>query len=159
MLHYLTPAAGEVIVDATVGAGGHARLIGEHRPRGRLIGLDRDESMLDLARPRLTGLARRRCFTRNFDRLRDALDELGVAAVDGVLSNTLSRRRRRAAQEQWLRIAVVHSKAAENLEVLGGGFAFAGHGVELDFAGFAVAGLDGVYDAGAGVGADGEAVD
>ena len=31
--------------------------------------------------------------------------------------------------------------------------------MELDFAGFAVAGFDGVDDAGAGVGADGEAVD
>ena len=36
---------------------------------------------------------------------------------------------------------------------------FAGEGVELDFAGLAVAGLDGVYDAGADVGGDGEAVD
>ena len=31
--------------------------------------------------------------------------------------------------------------------------------MELDFAGFAVAGFDGVDDAGAGIGADGEAVD
>ena len=35
----------------------------------------------------------------------------------------------------------------------------AGEGVELDFAGLAVAGLDGVNDAGADVGGDGEAVD
>ncbi|HKI31861.1 MAG TPA: 16S rRNA (cytosine(1402)-N(4))-methyltransferase RsmH [Gemmataceae bacterium] len=87
VLHFLAPAAGAVIVDATVGAGGHARLIAERvGPAGRLIGLDRDESMLDLARPRLTGL----CATllhANFDRLRDVLDELGVAAVDGVLAD------------------------------------------------------------------------
>ncbi len=44
-------------------------------------------------------------------------------------------------------------------EVLGFGFAFAWHGVELDFAGFAVAGFDGVDDSGADFGSDGEAVD
>ncbi len=87
VLHYLAPAAGETIVDATVGAGGHARLIAERvGPAGRLIGLDRDESMLDIARPRLTGLPVT-LLHANFDRLRDVLDDLGVAAVDGVLAD------------------------------------------------------------------------
>jgi 16S rRNA (cytosine1402-N4)-methyltransferase len=87
VLHYLAPAAGETFVDATVGAGGHARLIAERvGPAGRLIGLDRDESMLDIARPRLTGLPVTLVHC-NFDRLRDALDDLGVAAVDGVLAD------------------------------------------------------------------------
>jgi 16S rRNA (cytosine1402-N4)-methyltransferase len=87
VLHYLAPAAGETIVDATVGAGGHARLIAQRvGPAGRLIGLDRDDSMLDIARPRLTGLPAALVHA-NFDRLRDALDELGVAAVDGVLAD------------------------------------------------------------------------
>ena len=36
---------------------------------------------------------------------------------------------------------------------------FAGDGVELDFAGFAVAGFDGVYDSAADFGGDGEAID
>ena len=44
-------------------------------------------------------------------------------------------------------------------DTFGGGVFGAGEGVELDFAGFAVAGLDGIYDSGAGVGANGEAVD
>ncbi len=44
-------------------------------------------------------------------------------------------------------------------EVLGCGFGVAGDGVELDFTGLAVTGLDGVYDSCAGVGGDGEAVD
>jgi 16S rRNA (cytosine1402-N4)-methyltransferase len=87
VLHFLAPAASEVIVDATVGAGGHARLIAERvGPGGRLIGLDQDPAMLDLARPRLTGLPAT-LLHANFDRLRDALDELGVAAVDGVLTD------------------------------------------------------------------------
>src|SRR5262245_58093658 len=57
VLHYLAPGPGDVIVDATVGGGGHARLIAERLgSHGRLIGLDQDASMLDLARPRLAGL-------------------------------------------------------------------------------------------------------
>jgi 16S rRNA (cytosine1402-N4)-methyltransferase len=87
VLHFLAPAPGEIVVDATVGAGGHARLIAERvGPGGRLIGLDQDPAMLDLAGPRLTGLLVT-LLHANFDRLRDALDELGVATVDGVLAD------------------------------------------------------------------------
>src|SRR5437763_16513722 len=43
VLHYLAPAPGQVIVDATTGAGGHARLIAEAPgPGGRVIALDPD---------------------------------------------------------------------------------------------------------------------
>ena len=87
VLHYLAPASGETIVDATVGAGGHARLIAERLGNsGRVIGLDRDEMMLDLARPRLTGLPTT-LLHGNYDRLRDVLDEQGITAVDGVLAD------------------------------------------------------------------------
>jgi len=87
VLHFLAPAPGETIVDATVGAGGHARLIAERLgPTGRLIGLDRDETMLDLARPRLAD-SNVELLHANFDRLRDVLDELRIAAVDGVLAD------------------------------------------------------------------------
>ena len=42
VLEALAPAAGQTVVDATVGAGGHARLIVERLgDTGRLIGLDR----------------------------------------------------------------------------------------------------------------------
>ena len=54
VLHYLAPAPGQVLVDATVGAGGHARMLAERLgPAGRLIGLDQDPAMLTLARRRL----------------------------------------------------------------------------------------------------------
>jgi 16S rRNA (cytosine1402-N4)-methyltransferase len=87
VLHYLGPAPGQVLVDATVGAGGHARLLAERVvPDGRLIGLDRDAAMLDLARPRLAGLPVT-LVQSGFDRLRAVLDELGLPAVDGVLAD------------------------------------------------------------------------
>jgi 16S rRNA (cytosine1402-N4)-methyltransferase len=87
VLAALDPAAGQVFVDATVGAGGHARLLAERlAPGGRLIGLDRDVAMLELARSRLAGLSVT-LLHAPFSRLRQVLDELGVAAVDGVLAD------------------------------------------------------------------------
>src|SRR5262245_47789909 len=87
VLAYLDPKPGEVMVDATVGAGGHARLIAQElQPGGRLIGLDRDDAMLELARPRLEGLPVT-LLPGNFDSLRSVLDGLGLAAVDGVVAD------------------------------------------------------------------------
>ncbi len=87
VLHYLDPQPGQTIVDATVGVGGHARLLAERIvPDGRLIGLDQDPSMLALAERRLQGLpiVLRH---RNFDELPDVLRELAVPAVDAVLAD------------------------------------------------------------------------
>jgi len=87
VLAALTPQPGQVIVDATVGAGGHARLVAEHlQPGGRLIGLDRDPAMLELARKRVEGLPVT-LVQANFDQLRLVLDDQGIAAADGVLAD------------------------------------------------------------------------
>ena len=87
VLELLDPQPGQVLVDATVGAGGHARLLAERLgPGGRLIGLDQDPGMLELARPRLEGLPVTLVHA-NFDRLRQVLDELGLGRVDGVLAD------------------------------------------------------------------------
>ena len=86
VLHLLDPQPGQVIVDATVGAGGHARLVAQRLDAGRLIGLDRDPAMLELARPRLTGLPVT-LLQANFGELRRVLDEQGIEAVDGVLAD------------------------------------------------------------------------
>jgi 16S rRNA (cytosine1402-N4)-methyltransferase len=87
VLHYLSPQPGQVLVDATVGAGGHARLLAERLlPGGRLIGLDQDPAVLEVARTRLEGLPI--TFVHgNFDVLRQALDELAIDSVDGVLAD------------------------------------------------------------------------
>src|SRR5437588_152687 len=87
VLQALAPTPGQIVVDATVGAGGHARLLAERLgPTGRLIGLDRDAAMLDLTRPRLEGLPIT-LVQANFDQLRQVLDEQGISAVDGVLAD------------------------------------------------------------------------
>jgi 16S rRNA (cytosine1402-N4)-methyltransferase len=87
VLEYLAPAPGQVIVDATVGAGGHGRLLAERLgPTGRLIGLDQDAAMLALARPRLEGLPVT-LVQANFDELPEVLAGLKIEAVDGVLAD------------------------------------------------------------------------
>jgi 16S rRNA (cytosine1402-N4)-methyltransferase len=87
VMHYLAPAAGEIFVDATVGGGGHTRLLAERvAPAGRVIGLDRDAAMLDLARPQLTHLPVI-LIQRSFDEVDSVLSELGIDRVDGVLAD------------------------------------------------------------------------
>jgi 16S rRNA (cytosine1402-N4)-methyltransferase len=88
VLRYLAPQEGQIIVDATAGAGGHSSLILERLgATGRLVASDRDESMLDIVRSRLSTVpgARFHLMQANFDRLPDILGTLGIAAVDGVL--------------------------------------------------------------------------
>ena len=87
VLDLLAPGPGQVVVDATLGAGGHARLLAERvAPGGRLVALDRDPAMIELARPRLEGMPV--TFLRaSFDQLRQVLDDLGLEAVDAVLAD------------------------------------------------------------------------
>jgi 16S rRNA (cytosine1402-N4)-methyltransferase len=86
-LAHLDPRPGQVWADCTTGAGGHASLIADRLgPTGRLIGLDQDAAMLDLARPRLAG--RPVTLVRaNFDHLPEVLATLGVTQLDGVLAD------------------------------------------------------------------------
>lgn len=86
-LHFLDPQPGQMIVDGTVGLGGHAHLIASRLgPKGRLIGLDRDDTMLALAQSRLEGFPAT-LVQASFDQLRSVLDRLEVDRVDGVLAD------------------------------------------------------------------------
>lgn len=90
----LSPRPGGVIVDATVGAGGHAAtLLADLGPTGRLIGLDRDPQALALAEKRLAAAAAEigpsaapwTLLRANFADLKAVLEAVGVHAIDGVL--------------------------------------------------------------------------
>ncbi len=91
VMEYLTPRPGSVLVDATLGGGGHAEaLCAAAAPGGRLLGLDRDVAACAAAEARLRPAAERGGVTlhvahANFAVLEDVLDELGWGAVDGVL--------------------------------------------------------------------------
>lgn len=87
VLEYLDPKEGEVIVDGTVGTGGHAeniaRKIGKE---GRLIAIDRDPSAIAAARERLVGMAPEiRYHCQNFRDIVSVIRSEGIDSVDGVL--------------------------------------------------------------------------
>lgn len=81
----LRPEEGKVIVDATLGGGGHAEaLLG----RGAtVIGVDRDPRALAAARERLASSTRFRAIQGNFGDLEELLSREGVLPVQGVLAD------------------------------------------------------------------------
>jgi 16S rRNA (cytosine1402-N4)-methyltransferase len=88
VLDLLLPAleGGGVVVDATLGRGGHAARLLEAAPGIELVGIDRDPQAVDAARTRLAASSRRvRIVRDDFARLPAVLERLGVASVRGVL--------------------------------------------------------------------------
>ncbi|GMA85432.1 hypothetical protein GCM10025868_06820 [Angustibacter aerolatus] len=85
----LAPAletAGSVVVDGTLGMGGHAEALLRRCPEAVLVGIDRDEQALALAGERLAGFGERvRLVHAVFDELAQVLADLGLASVQGVL--------------------------------------------------------------------------
>ncbi|WP_104130664.1 16S rRNA (cytosine(1402)-N(4))-methyltransferase RsmH [Cryobacterium sp. N21] len=77
---------GAVLVDATLGMGGHAEAILSRFPELTLVGLDRDTEALAIAEERLKGFAGRVHLVHTvYDGIGDALDGLGITEVAGVL--------------------------------------------------------------------------
>ena len=77
---------GAVMVDATLGLGGHSEAVLTRLPAARVVGIDRDPAALELAGRRLEPFGDR--FTgvhAVYDELREVLDELGLDHVDAVL--------------------------------------------------------------------------
>lgn len=85
----VTPALqheGAVLVDATLGMGGHTEAILQACPQAHVVGLDRDPQALELAGARLAPFAARTTLVHAvYDEISDVLARLGLAAVDGVL--------------------------------------------------------------------------
>ena len=89
VLAILAPAIqqpGAVLVDATLGLGGHAAFALERFPDLRLIGIDRDRVALDLSRERLEPFGPRATLVHAvYDELPEVLASLGIATVHGIL--------------------------------------------------------------------------
>jgi 16S rRNA (cytosine1402-N4)-methyltransferase len=88
-LDLLAPAIssqGAVLVDATLGLGGHTQAALETFPNLRVIGLDRDLAALDHSRIRLAQFADRIDLVHAvYDRLPEVLAQLQIPAVQGIL--------------------------------------------------------------------------
>jgi 16S rRNA (cytosine1402-N4)-methyltransferase len=89
VLELLAPALtapGAVVVDATLGMGGHAEALLVAHPQARLIGIDRDSDALALATARLAPFETRITLVHAvYDQLPVVLAELGLSTVDGIL--------------------------------------------------------------------------
>lgn len=87
VLDYLKPQPGQIIVDATLGTGGHSlEILKRITPGGRLIGIDRDENSLAVCRQRLAEFKDNVEFVHaNFVDLDQVLAKLGIEKIDGII--------------------------------------------------------------------------
>ncbi len=92
VLDHLDLRPGLIVVDGTVGAGGHSsKILPQIEPEGRLIGLDRDPMMLAFAREKLATLSRtshHSLFTlchSSYTDLPEVLKSHGLTQIDRLL--------------------------------------------------------------------------
>jgi 16S rRNA (cytosine1402-N4)-methyltransferase len=89
VLELFAPAVADrpaVVVDATVGLGGHSDALLSAYPQLQVIALDRDPAALERSRTRLAGHGDRVRFVHAvYDELPDVLAELELSTVDGIL--------------------------------------------------------------------------
>jgi 16S rRNA (cytosine1402-N4)-methyltransferase len=86
VIEQLAPRPGKVILDGTVGGGGHAiALLDRLRPGGKLILLDRDKEALERLMARVGRSDDVRYFHANFCDFDEALALAGEERIDGVL--------------------------------------------------------------------------
>ena len=77
---------GAVVVDATLGLGGHSEALLTRYPEVRLVGLDRDTAALELAGRRLAEFSGRTLLVHAvYDELPQVLADAGIPSVDGIL--------------------------------------------------------------------------
>jgi len=88
-LDLLGPALSEpgaVVVDGTLGLGGHSEALLREFPQARLVAVDRDPAALELAGRRLAPYAGRATLVHAvYDEIPAVLERLGIARVQGVL--------------------------------------------------------------------------
>ena len=86
VLRLLSPRPGGVVIDATLGAGGHAReILKRIGARGRLIGIDQDHEALERAKEYLKAFPQAEIIHKNFFQMEEILSSLNLKAVDAVL--------------------------------------------------------------------------
>lgn len=85
IVEWLQPAPGKVLVDGTLGGGGHTRALAQRvGPGGLVIALDRDPAALESAGGGLRGLPIK-LVESNFAELPEVLEQLEIQAVDGIV--------------------------------------------------------------------------
>jgi 16S rRNA (cytosine1402-N4)-methyltransferase len=116
-LHWLDARPGRLIVDGTLGDGGHAEAILERTaPGGLLVGLDRDPDALRIAGERLARFGARVSLAHaSFADLTSVLAKASLAQVDGVLLDLGVSSRQLDQPERGFRfgVATAHTTALD----------------------------------------------
>lgn len=82
------PQPGDVIVDATLGLGGHSRAMLERQSEAKLIGLDQDAEAIEFARRELRAFGDRvQIVHTNFAELRAALEGVGIGEANVMIAD------------------------------------------------------------------------
>jgi 16S rRNA (cytosine1402-N4)-methyltransferase len=89
VLGFLGPDVGQLFIDATLGAGGHAEaLLSRTAPSGRLLGIDQDDDALELATARLARFGPRAVIRQSsFDTIGELAPGEGFGEVHGILAD------------------------------------------------------------------------
>lgn len=84
----LVESKGSVLVDCTLGGGGHTEVLLRGKPAATVIAFDRDEEMIRSASTRFHGdveAGRLKLVHANYGSIRERLAALGILKVDGIL--------------------------------------------------------------------------
>lgn len=85
-INYLNLKEDSIIVDCTLGYGGHSSLILKNIPKGFLYSFDQDESAIKYSLDRLSKISSNyRIINSNFVNIKSELNNLGINRVDGIL--------------------------------------------------------------------------
>jgi len=87
VLHYLNAGDKQLIVDGTLGDGGHTEAILQHSgPQCRVLGIDRDAEALARARKRLAPFGERVILVHgNYSEIQSILAQRNIQEIDGLL--------------------------------------------------------------------------
>ena len=87
VLDYLNPQTGQVIIDCTVGGGGHAsKIMSKIKPNGLLIGIDKDMEILQTAKQHLSEIGTSfKLYHADYSEIDEVLRQAGTDKVNGVL--------------------------------------------------------------------------
>lgn len=84
----LEPAKNGIIVDCTLGFGGHTRAVLERYPNAKVVAIDQDPAALEIAKDRLIDLSKGITFIHsNFSDIKTVLSELEIFGAEGIIAD------------------------------------------------------------------------
>ncbi len=89
VVEYLDLPEGAVVVDATLGLGGHSeQILSEYPLISKLIGMDVDQAAISLAKGRLSASREKvETVNRNFIHIKSTVNSMGIEYVDGIVAD------------------------------------------------------------------------